>query len=425
MLGTQMVLVHTACAGDDTVPTGRVIRDPQSRISIFKNYSVRNFFGPVVDVNDSDEKAAAEKVEVAKADAAKTDPAKLDATKPGAPEAAPSESSKGAADPAQAKAGAANQPQQAQAPESRASLARPGPVFVDKFKPGDLLPPDQDPRVRLNPEAPAPFIGMALAHQEGDKELAEKYADTWVRYQQNIFFEVRELTTLIGQALIRQKAIEAEDWDGVEQYIGREMAVVREERGEVFRPTHGKAMERIKPDPGGKADIYYFFTLNCTHCRAMASDVERLWRSVKDDPNVRMVGVTLGTYPELWVQQYREYTGVTFPILNGEELAKAFDLKFVPAIVIYAPGGKAAYRKSGQQSFANMYDFVRHVQGLPSTVTPMIERLVTTPIGQVERDLVERGEWKKSEIMTSDGLKLKTVRVELPKAGKAVTIERF
>lgn len=423
-LGAGTVAVGPAAAG-----RGRILKDPRSPIVALRNYSVSNFFDTVVDVSDDKGSAPA--------------PAqKIDANTPGGngSEAATAKAASPQV-PAQQVPAHANAPApaapgtapQAESPDARASLGegvplkKPGPVFVEKFKPGDLLPPEVDPRVRINPEAPPCFIGMATAHEEGDEVMAARYADCWVRYQQNIFFKVRDLTKIIGQSLIRQKVIEEGDWDGVEQYIDYEMARTREIRGEVFKPTHDKAMERIKPDPKGKADVYFFFTMNCSYCRFMAPDVERLWQVLKNDPNVRMTAVTLGPYPQSWLDDYREYTGATFPVKNGEDLAKAFNLKFVPALVVMAPNAKAAYFKSGQQSFTNMYDFVRHVQGMPSTITTAMETLSKTPIGQVENERAARGEWNPIPIVTSDGTHLQTVKVDQPRKESTTktVIERF
>lgn len=277
------------------------------------------------------------------------------------------------------------------APPAAAPPAKPagksarGPVFVSSDPASHILPPDQDPKIRINPEAPGPFIGMVAAYQDGDMELAERYADQWVRYQMNFFFEVRELTQLIGEALVRQRVIDEDSWDGVGQLIDYEFAKTRKETGAVLKPQYDRALERIKPDPRNEVEIYYFFNLNCSWCRYMASDVERLWRATKNDRKVKMVGLLLDQVPQPWIDEYRSYTGMTMPIYSGPDLAKAFNIRFVPAMVVVTPNTKKAYLKTGQQVFSRMYEFIRRAQGLPATLTPELQAIAATPIGEQDR----------------------------------------
>ncbi len=261
------------------------------------------------------------------------------------------------------------------------------PVFVGSDPSLHILPPDQDPGVRINPEAPGPFIGMAIANQAGDKQLAQAYAGSFVRYQLNLFFEVKQLTELIGQALIDQKVIADDDWDGMSQFIDYNYASARKENGELFKPTHERAMEQVKPDPKNQVEIYYFFSMNCSWCRKMAPDVERVWQVAKNDKSIRMVGLVPGKIPQKWLEEYREYTGLTLPIYEGAAQAKAFRVKYMPALVVVTPNSKQAYLKTGEQSFARMYEFIKKAQGLPASMTAEVERLTNTRIGQVENAL--------------------------------------
>jgi len=312
-----------------------------------------------------------------------------------------------------------------------------GPVFVGDYQPEDSISPDEDPRVRINKDAPAPFINMAESHMRGDHETAARYADQWVRYQQNFFFEVRELTELIGQALIRQKQIKEDDWRGVPQLIDYEFAKTRRETGDLFRPSQDVAMDRIKPDAHNQAEVYYFFNFNCAWCRYMAPDVERLYQSVKNDPNVKIVGLTMGDTPKEWMKEYRDYTGLTMPVLEGEKMAKAFNVRFVPALVVVAPNGKRAYLKTGTQSFDRMYQFVRKVQGLPVTLTPELRRIAALKIGDVENAKINEGKnldvWLRDENerrevehrLNNPPTGARAKMVSAPVRGKKVTLEKF
>lgn len=269
-------------------------------------------------------------------------------------------------------------------PDPKATQKK-GPIFVSSDPSSHLVPPDQDPRIRINPEAPGPFIGMVTAYQDGDVALAERYADQWVRYQMNFFFEVRELTQLIGEALVRQQVIDEDSWDGVGQMIDYEFAKTRQETGAVLKPQYERALARIKPDPKGQIEVYYFFTLNCSWCRHMAPDVERLWRATGKDPKVKMTALLMDQVPQAWVDEYRNYTGMTMPILSGPEVAKAFNIRFVPAVIVVTPNNGKAYLKTGEQDFGRLYEFIRRAQGLPATLTPEIQQIASVPIGEQEK----------------------------------------
>ena len=244
--------------------------------------------------------------------------------------------------------------------------------------------PHERASVRVSPDAPAPIRGMLGAKRMGDMALAEQYADQFVRLQKDYFFEVREMSNMIGEALVRQKVISTEDWRGAEQMMVREMATTRKEMNAILKPDHDTAMKRITPDSKGKAQVFYFFSLSCSWCRHMGPDVERLWRIAEKDPNISMNVLAIGDIPKNWLVEYQSYTGMSMPIQNGTELAKKFNLGFVPALVVIAPSENRAYMKTGQQSFLRMYQFVKTVQGIPAEATPALQQLVNTPIGEQE-----------------------------------------
>ena len=121
---------------------------------------------------------------------------------------------------------------------------------------------------------------MISAKRNGDQSTAEAYAQQFVRYQQDLFFEVRDMVSLIGNALIKEKVIDDDDWVGAGQMIDYELAKTRLEIGATLKPTHEAAMKRITGDSNQEVEIFYFFSLDCSWCRYMASDIERLWLSL-------------------------------------------------------------------------------------------------------------------------------------------------
>ena len=248
-----------------------------------------------------------------------------------------------------------------------------------------ILPADQTPSVRVNPDAPSSIRAMISARRSGDDTGAQAYAQQFVRYQKSFFFEVRDMVGLIGDALIKEKVIDEDEWVGVGQMIDHELAKTRYEIGAPLKPTHEAAMKRVKADPKQEIEIYYFFSLDCSWCRYMASDIERLWRVSKKDKRIKMAALTMGESTKEWLDEYKQYSEWTMPVLPGDDLAKQWKIGFVPAVVIVTPGNGKAYMKTGQQSFERLYEFVRTAQGLPATVTAEFKALATTPIGKAER----------------------------------------
>lgn len=276
-------------------------------------------------------------------------------------------------------------PVPAEAPSTAAPVASsPAVEFVSSDPSSHIYPPDVRAPVRINPEAPGPFKSMAVAHQQGDYTLATQYADQYVRYQVDLMFEVRALTQLVGEALVRQGVVDEEDWVGVSQFLEMESAGVRETSGSALRATHDLALRQIKPDLAGKAEVFFFFTPDCRWCRDMAPDVERLWRVAEKDANLNVIVLTAAQTSPALVEAFRDYTGLTMPIMDGTRAAKSFRIGFVPAIVVLSPTQEVAYLQTGSQTFERMYEFVRKVQGQPLEMSSELQKFVSAPIGEVE-----------------------------------------
>ncbi len=249
----------------------------------------------------------------------------------------------------------------------------------------DIISPDENLPVRPSDDSPGSIKGMSDALDNGDLETAHRYGEQFVRYLKDLTFKVQQMSQIILEALASQGVVDEEDVDGADQLLNRQFADTRAREGMIIRPTHDDALTRIKPDPSGQANVFFFFSLNCSYCRYMAPDVERLWRVVKNDPkHVRMAALTIGPTPKAWSDSYKQYTGLTMPIAEGSEIAKKFNVRFVPSVVIVSPTNKVAYLKTGQQDFQRLYEFLRTVQGRSTEITPELIKLVDRPIGEVE-----------------------------------------
>ncbi len=274
------------------------------------------------------------------------------------------------------------------------------PIFLSSDPNSHLTTPDARAAMRINPEAPGPFIGLASAYFQGDMGTAKAYAKQYVRYLADLTFAVRDITSLIGEALIEEGKIDEEEWVGVEQYLDRQMVQARSDMGSPIKATHEDALAKIKSDPKGEIEVYYLFTLNSSNARKMAPDVERLWQYAKTDPRIKMVGLTLGAQPKEWIASYKNYTGLTLPIFNGEQVAKTFRVSFVPAVVIVTPNSPAAYLKTGEQNFQRMYEFVRKAQGESLELTNVAKKITNHAVGkaQISKAGVITAEYREVEL---------------------------
>jgi hypothetical protein len=289
-----------------------------------------------------------------------------------------------------------------------------------------FLPPDQTPSVPVNPDAPSSIISMIESNRRGDQVGAKAYAKQFVRMLQNYFFEVKEMTSLIGDALIEEKVIKDEDWIGAAQAIDIELAKTRLEKGISIKPTHDVAMKRIVPDPKKEVEAYFIFSRSCSWCRYMGSDVERLKRVFEGDTRVKFTGLVVGDSDEVWLKEFRDYTGLSIPVFDGTEFSKQFKLRFLPVLLVVTPNGQRSYFKSGQQNFERMYEFIRVAQGLPIEDSSKIQSVIKTPMGEGDKLILAKegdGVLKKN---FSNGSAKEASSVSFPEElKKTVQVDKF
>lgn len=289
-----------------------------------------------------------------------------------------------------------------------------------------FLPPDQTPNVAVNPEAPSSVISMIESNRRGDTVTAKAYAKQFVRMLQNYLFEVRQITSLIGDALIEETVIKEDDWVGAEQSIDIELAKTRLEKGVPIKPTQDVAMKRIVADPKKEVEVYYFFSRACAYCRFMSPDVERIARYFKDDTRVKITGLVVGESDEAWLTEFRDYTGLSIPIYDGTDFSKHLKIGFLPVLYVVSPNGGKSYFKSGQQSFESMYEFIRTAQGLPVEDSVKLQSIIKTPIGATDKLVIAQSSKNSATIAEHYNNSNNKFNVNLPKNLKEeVQVDKF
>jgi len=266
--------------------------------------------------------------------------------------------------------------------KSEDKLLRKQPLeTIDHNRPAKSRPASEKQPLRIENNAPSSIRDGFSALVSGDKQTAQAYATRWTQYMTDMMFYVREWTSMVAKTLHEQGKLDEEGYYRAPDMIDQALVEAREEMGTVFSPSHKDAMKRIEPDPKGEVEILYFFSLNCKFCRTMAPDVERLYQATKSDPGVRMTAVTLGDTPDSWLDSYRKYTGLTLPMAHGEKVARQLQVAFVPAVVVVTSNSNKAYIKSGEQSFENMYEFVRVAQGLSGEMSEKTQEIRNRKVG--------------------------------------------
>ena len=260
---------------------------------------------------------------------------------------------------------------------------------IDRDKPAKSRPASEKQPLRIEKDAPSSIRDGFSALVSGDKQTAQAYASRWTQYMTDMMFYIREWTALVAKTLHDQGKLDEEGYYRAPDMIDQALVEARKDMGSVFSPSHQDAMRKVEADPKGEVEVLYFFSLNCKFCRTMASDVERLHQATKNDPNVRMTAVTLGKTPDSWLDSYKKYTGLTLPIAQGEKVARQLQVAFVPAVVVVTSNSNKAYIKSGEQSFENMYEFVRVAQGLSGEMTSETNKIKNSKVGQAGADNAE------------------------------------
>ena len=268
--------------------------------------------------------------------------------------------------------------------EALKKIAKKKESVKEKYNPRDNWP-------AISAQAPEGYVRIMKGLDSNNYSEAKQGAAEFVGYMMNLMFRVREVTRLLVDAMIDVGLRDADDMYGAEDMIEWNAAAEREEGNSPFSPTHKSVLKRINSDSEGRAEVYYFFSLNCEFCRDMGPDVERLWRAVKRDKRVKMSGLVVGYPQKEWLDEFTDYVGISFPVVGGTEIAKTWRVASLPSLVVVSPNGNTAYRRTGQMDFKSMYEFVRKVQGESADMNARLVQLERMPIGFETEGTVARG----------------------------------
>lgn len=269
--------------------------------------------------------------------------------------------------------------------------------------------PEEEVPILGDEKAPKPFRGMMHALESGDKELAFKYARTYVRYMN----KVKERSSLAAQlaglgaeiegTAPRQDHSEDPDPSGYLDIYKKELGKAIENESAVLsinpeaqellaraqgesaaaqeseaaasdhRPL-GEAAERalvyeqhpggLPVDSQGRVTVYYFLSVADKGPHSMLTDVQRLYDTYVKDKRVRVFGISLVSRAELGVSElkYRQ-NAITLPIEENKELAASFGIVRTPAVAVVAETEQKVVLEKGHRTFWYLDELVRSVSG--------------------------------------------------------------
>ena len=99
-------------------------------------------------------------------------------------------------------------------------------------------------------------------------------------------------------------------------------------------------------DLEGKILVIDFFATWCGPCRRELPKVHQLYKSYKDDENVKFLIISTDK-DRSKVRPFIESNQYTFPVYYGGDVSEKFGIKGVPTMYVIGPDGKIRYEKIG------------------------------------------------------------------------------
>lgn len=285
--------------------------------------------------------------------------------------------------------------------------------LVEKF--GD---PSSRPEIKTLDTAPKPYQAMYEALNNNDEELAYEYAIQYVRYQREMQEARNRAVAIEGVAMVKEDMLSANSWpmqDNYQQYhylLDKEVPELQdsrpqsrkdqemmdrrqldsEARGIINRlkksehdlfNNRGKLytiadeldeqIERQKArkllkyklprDPQGKVAVYFFIRARDQDARSMAADVEKLYRSVQGGGKVSIVGLSIDRTNQGDLASFRNKTGISFPLISGEVLAKKMQITQSPTLIFSIESNGKFHLEEGLRNYYYIDEIIKIMQG--------------------------------------------------------------
>lgn len=116
-------------------------------------------------------------------------------------------------------------------------------------------------------------------------------------------------------------------------------------------------------DQKGEVDVYFFFRPRDKHSQQMGYDIQKLYKQYKDNPKIRIIGLTMEVEDAPALQAFRFSNQSTFPVQNGAMLAKKLNVKSVPTTIGVARTSGNALVEEGRRSYYYIDELVKQIRG--------------------------------------------------------------
>ncbi|NLF25887.1 MAG: hypothetical protein GX589_09565 [Deltaproteobacteria bacterium] len=260
--------------------------------------------------------------------------------------------------------------------------------------------------------APKPYRAMLAALNEGDEELAFKYAVQYVRYMRDLEKITSQAVAIEGQAMVRENVLGPGSWPESPEYseyhflqkidlgdkskelesknyqseldaktrdaikrlkesehdlFSRAISVSalsdelneQEERMQTRRMLSG----RVPLDPQGRVDMFFFLRIYDREVMAIAGDIEKLYQGLKGQDHVNFIVLTIDGLNPGAVDDFRRVTKTTFPIVNGERLAQRFKVKRSPTMIYVTQTNNRFFQEEGLRNYYHWDELLKIMQG--------------------------------------------------------------
>ncbi|MDC0358778.1 hypothetical protein OAO01_08180, partial [Oligoflexia bacterium] len=119
---------------------------------------------------------------------------------------------------------------------------------------------------------------------------------------------------------------------------------------------------KVPIDPQGKVDVFFFFRPKDVRSLQMGSEAQALFKRAQQDKRINFIGYTFDNVTDSSIAAYRQKTGVTFPVLNGQLLAARMELKVSPTTIVIAQSTGKSVVQEGIRPFYYLDELVAAMQ---------------------------------------------------------------
>lgn len=287
-------------------------------------------------------------------------------------------------EPAQAEIGTADSAETAQAEDDTASLR-------DKLarKYGD---PKEDPKIRVQADAPPSMKGMLEALDAGDQDLAYDYAQQYVKSVQRYQKLYGDVVSMTGAVMKSSNQAEGTQWQNVPTlFEHQELANSKREEQvksllqmasqaqatpsapETTEISQSRNRMAIKaalhsrtdlPAPGpGSINLIAFVDPERPMLCGTLQEMVPLARAYSTDSKVSLLAATLGQHTEEDIKAVSQRLGLPFPMHDGADLARKLGVTSKCTLAVISPEQKKAVLLSSPATAEFMDELITSMKG--------------------------------------------------------------